>query len=143
MTQPIMIAEDDTAVREFLATGLSNAGHRVLEVVDGGDVLTRLSGPAPSMILLDLHMPVMDGLEIMRRLRKANAWTDVPILFLTASSAVENMVEARRLGARGYLVKPIRLGKLLERVNSVLTDDSLIWLDDLTESHARDQASPA
>jgi Response regulators consisting of a CheY-like receiver domain and a winged-helix DNA-binding domain len=135
-----MIAEDDAVVREFLATGLIQAGHEVVEVSDGGDVLARLSGPAPSMILLDLHMPIMDGLEIMRRLRKAEAWPNVPILFLTASSAVENMVEARRLGARGYLVKPIRLSTLIERVNSVLNDPSLVWLDDVTESHARKPA---
>ncbi len=137
MSRPIMIAEDDAAVREFLATGLIQAGHQVVEVVDGGDVLARLSGPAPAMILLDLHMPVLDGLEILRRLRKADAWPEVPVLFLTASGAVDNMVEARRLGARGYLVKPIRLSKLVDRVNSVLNDTSLVWMDDVTESHSR------
>ena len=56
----------------------------------------------------------------------------MPVLFLTASGATEDMVEARRLGARGYLVKPIRLPVLVERVGRVLSQKDLIWLDDVT-----------
>ncbi len=130
----ILIAEDAEPVREFIEAGLRGAGHSVLLARDGAEVLTHLAGPTPDLILLDLHMPVLDGLEVLRRLRAASAWPDVPVLFLTASDLIEDMVEARRLGARGYLVKPLRLSALVERVGRVLGDPDLSWLDDMTEA---------
>lgn len=136
MPAPILIAEDDDAVREFLVAGLSGAGYATVEAVDGGDVLARLAGPPPRLILLDLHMPVLDGLEVLRRLRKTGAWADVPVLFLTASGLTDDMVEARRLGARGYLVKPVRLSNLVASVQRLLTQPELLWLDDVTEVRA-------
>lgn len=129
----ILIAEDSDDVREFLEAGLSAAGHTVRLASDGVDVLLHLAQPAPDLILLDLHMPVLDGLQVLRRLRAAALWPQVPVLFLTASGATDDMVEARRLGARGYLTKPIRLSALVERVGRVLSQRDLLWIDDVTE----------
>ena len=67
----ILIAEDSEDVREFLEAGLSAAGHRVRLASDGVDVLLQLAQPAPDLILMDLHMPVLDGLQVLRRLRAA------------------------------------------------------------------------
>lgn len=136
MATTILIAEDDESVREFLDAGLRGAGHRTLLAADGADVLTHLAGPVPDLILMDLHMPVMDGLQVLRRLRDKGVWPEVPVLFLTASGATDDMVEARRLGARGYLVKPVRLPQLVQRVGRVLSDADLHWIDDVTEVRA-------
>jgi Response regulator containing CheY-like receiver, AAA-type ATPase, and DNA-binding domains len=136
MVAPILIAEDDPAVREFLATVLTGVGYQIDEAADGADVLARLAGEPPRMLLLDLHMPVMDGLEVLRRLRKSEVWGEVPVLFLTASGLTTDMVEARRLGARGYLVKPIRVGSLTTAVDRLLNQPELLWLDDVTEVRA-------
>ncbi|QTC90125.1 response regulator transcription factor [Brevundimonas goettingensis] len=133
MTRQILIAEDDAGVREFLAIALTGAGFETVEAKDGAAVLTRLAYAPPAMVLMDLHMPVMDGLEALRRLRSVESWAEAPVLFLTASGQSQNMVTARRLGARGYLVKPIRPGDLLARVQAVLSDPGLLWLDDMTQ----------
>jgi two-component system chemotaxis response regulator CheY len=129
----ILVAEDDAGVREFLTIVLTGAGFEVVEAGDGAAVLTRLAYAPPAMVLMDLHMPVIDGLEALRRVRSVESWTDVPVLFLTASGQTADMVTARRLGARGYLVKPIRPADLLAKVQAVLGDPGLLWLDDMTQ----------
>ena len=136
MTQQILIAEDDGGVREFLSIALTGAGFEVVEARDGAAVLTRLAYAPPALVLMDLHMPVMDGLEALRRLKSVESWAEVPVLFLTASGQTEDMVTARRLGARGYLVKPIRPAGLLARVRAVLGDPGVLWLDDMTQVRA-------
>ncbi len=82
-------------------------------------------------------MPVMTGLEVLKRLRGAPGWADTPVVFLTASDQTQDLVEARRLGARGYLVKPVRPADLVVKVRRVLEDRDLIWLDDMTSVRAR------
>ena len=88
MTQQILIAEDQADVRDFLSAVLTGAGYEVVEAADGAAVLTRLAYAPPAMVLMDLHMPVMDGLESLRRIRSVEAWADVPVLFLTARSSI-------------------------------------------------------
>ena len=136
MTDQILIAEDDTDVRDFLSAVLSGAGYGVTEVVDGAGVLTRLAYAPPAMILMDLHMPLIDGLEALRRIRSVETWAEVPVLFLTASGQTDDMVTARRLGARGYLMKPIRASDLLAKVQAILSDSELLWLDDMTQARS-------
>ena len=136
MTDQILIAEDDTDVRDFLSAVLSGAGYGVTEVVDGAGVLTRLAYAPPALVLMDLHMPLIDGLEALRRIRSVESWTEVPVLFLTASGQTEDMVTARRLGARGYLMKPIRASDLLAKVQAILSDPELLWLDDMTQARS-------
>ncbi len=136
VTQQILIAEDQTDVRDFLSAVLTGAGYEIVEAADGAAVLTRLAYAPPALVLMDLHMPVMDGLEALRRIRSVEAWADVPVLFLTASDLTEDIVTARRLGARGYLVKPIRAATLLARVKAVLDDPGLLWLDDMTQARS-------
>lgn len=137
MTRQLLIAEDDTQIRDYLVAVLSGAGYQTVEAQDGAAVLTRLAYDPPALVLLDLHMPVMHGLDVLRRLRSVPAWATTPVLFLTASGLTEDMVEARQLGARGYLVKPIRPPDLVAKVARVLDDPDLIWLDDMTSARSR------
>ncbi|HEX8471249.1 MAG TPA: response regulator [Brevundimonas sp.] len=137
MAVEILVAEDNEDVRDFLVAALSGAGFRVVEAADGAAVLTRLGYAPPGLILLDLHMPLVDGMEVLRRLRSVPAWEKTLVLILTASGLTDDLVEARRLGARGYLVKPIRPADLVAKVKRILEDPELIWLDDITELRAR------
>lgn len=136
VTDQILIAEDEPDVRAFLVAALGGAGYGVTEVEDGAGVLTRLAYAPPALLLLDLHMPFIDGLEALRRIRSVESWATVPVLFLTASGQTEDMVTARRLGARGYLVKPIRPADLLAKIQAILSDPGLLWLDDMTQARS-------
>ena len=137
MARQILIAEDDDDIRDFLATLFSGAGFSITAVEDGAALLTRLAYGPPDLLLLDLHMPVLHGLDALKRIKTVATWRDVPVLFLTASGQMDDMVQARELGARGYLVKPIRHTDLVAKVTRVLDDPDLIWLDDMTELRAR------
>lgn len=132
----ILIAEDDADIRDFLAVVLTGAGHEVTAVADGAEVLTRLAFEPPSLVLIDLHMPGLSGLDALKQIRTVPAWGKVPVVFLTASGATEDMVRARTLGAQGYLVKPIRSADLLAKLKIVLEDRRLVWLDDITQSRS-------
>lgn len=133
----ILVAEDNDDVRDFIVAALSGDEFQVVEAQDGADVLERLAYAPPALVLLDLHMPIMTGLEVLRRLRGAPGWAETPVVFLTASDQTEDLVEARRLGARGYLVKPVRPADLVAKVKRVIEDRDLIWLDDMTSVRAR------
>lgn len=133
----VLVAEDNADVRDFLSAALSGAGYQVTEADDGAAALTRLGYAPPALVLLDLHMPRVDGMEVLRRMRSVPAWATTPVLFLTASGLTEDLVEARRLGARGYLVKPIRPADLVAKVRRIIDDPELLWIDDITELRAR------
>lgn len=137
MAHQILVAEDNDDVRDFIVAALSGGDFQVIEARDGAAVLERLAYAPPTLALLDLHMPVMTGLEVLKRLRGAPGWADTPVVFLTASDQTEDLVEARRLGARGYLVKPVRPADLVAKVKRVIEDRDLIWLDDMTSVRAR------
>jgi CheY-like chemotaxis protein len=136
MAQSILIAEDDADIRDLFSLILSGAGYAVTTVADGVGALTRLAYAPPELVILDLNMPRVDGLEVLAAIRTVESWKDVPVLVLTASGVGDNLVAARRLGARGYLLKPITPAGLVERVQQILTDRSLVWLDDITLSRA-------
>ena len=137
MPRQILIAEDHDDLRAFLVAALTRGGYRTLEAADGGAVIARLAEAPPDLVLLDLHMPVMHGLEVLRRLRATPDWAETPVLMLTASDAAADLDEARRLKARGFLVKPVRPNALVASIDRVLTDPGLAWLDDRPEPPAR------
>ncbi|WP_395943165.1 response regulator [Brevundimonas sp.] len=137
MAHQILVAEDNDDVRDFIVAALGGGEFKVAEARDGAAVLERLAYAPPALVLLDLHMPIMSGLEVLKRLRGAPGWAETPVVFLTASNQTDDLVEARRLGARGYLVKPVRPADLLAKVKRVIEDRDLIWLDDMTSVRAR------
>jgi DNA-binding NtrC family response regulator len=113
----ILIIEDDRALSAALATTLTDLGHEPAQAADGQSGLAWLRDNRADAVLLDLRMPGMDGLEVLRRIRKT---ADPPaVVVLTAVATAENTIEAMRLGAADHLTKPIGradLAKLLERV---------------------------
>ncbi|MHB8220102.1 MAG: response regulator transcription factor [Acidimicrobiales bacterium] len=114
----ILVVEDDQAVRSSLDRALRLEGYTVDIADDGGQALRSLTADPPDAIVLDLGLPVMDGLEVCRRLRAAG--DDTPVLMLTARDAVDDRVQGLDAGADDYVVKPFALAELLARLRALL-----------------------
>ncbi len=110
----ILVAEDDPSVSAALAAALTRAGHRCDRVARGADLLDQYA--AADAVMLDLGLEDMDGLEALRRLRELSP---VPVIVVTARGDERSTVQALRLGADDYLVKPVRLHELLARLGAV------------------------
>ena len=117
MTTRILVIEDEERIRQFLQRGLSFEGYRVDTAADGQTGLELARENPPDLILLDLMLPGMDGIEVCRRLR---AVSDLPILMLTAKETIEDRVTGLDAGADDYLVKPFAFDELMARVRALL-----------------------
>jgi two-component system response regulator MprA len=114
----VLVVDDDRAVRESLRRSLEFNGYAVALASDGAEALASITGSAPDVVVMDVMMPRLDGLEATRALRKAG--NDVPILVLTARDAVGDRVEGLDAGADDYLTKPFALQELLARLRALL-----------------------
>jgi two-component system response regulator MprA len=114
----VLVAEDDRAVRESIERALRFEGHDVVTAADGGEALEAATAAAPDAIVMDVMMPVMDGLDVTRELRARGDKT--PILVLTARHKVSDRVAGLDAGADDYLVKPYALEELLARLRALL-----------------------
>ncbi len=114
----VLVVDDDRAVRESLRRSLEFNGYDVALAADGAEALARIAGVAPDVVIMDVMMPRLDGIEATRALRTAG--NDVPILVLTARDAVGDRVEGLDAGADDYLTKPFALQELLARLRALL-----------------------
>ena len=117
MSAKILVIEDEERIREFLHRGLTFEQYRVDTASDGQVGLDKARDNPPDLVLLDLMLPGIDGLEVCRRLR---AVSDVPILMLTAKETIEDRVIGLDAGADDYLVKPFAFDELMARVRALL-----------------------
>jgi DNA-binding response OmpR family regulator len=113
----VLVVEDDEDIADVLRRSLRTEGYEVRTSGDGVDALDQAAGFLPDLVVLDLGLPRMDGLEVCRRLR---AESDVPILMLTARSETEDRVGGLDSGADDYLVKPFERKELLARIRALL-----------------------
>lgn len=113
----ILVVEDDAAVRNLMATTLDLHGYQHKEVVNGAQALLELSSHTPDVLVLDLGLPDMDGVAIIRTLR---GWSNLPIIVLSARLADADKVEALDAGADDYLVKPFSVEEMLARLRVAL-----------------------
>lgn len=116
-TEHILVVDDEPEILRAVRAGLQAQGYRVETASRGEDALRMASAAAPDMVVLDLMMPGMDGLEVCRRLR---AWSDVPILVLSARTQERQKVAALDLGADDYLTKPFGMDELTARIRAAL-----------------------
>jgi DNA-binding response OmpR family regulator len=116
-TGRVLIVEDDEEIADVLRRSLRNEGYEVRTSGDGVEALDAASGFVPDLVVLDLGLPRMDGVEVCRRLR---AESDVPILILTARTETEDRVGGLDSGADDYLVKPFERVELLARIRALL-----------------------
>ena len=118
MDQPlILIVEDEKDIARFIELELQAEGYRTEVAYDGITGLSRFRETNPNLVIMDLMLPVMDGLEVARRIRKTS---NVPIIILTAKDRVEDKVEGLDAGADDYLVKPFSIEELLARIRAHL-----------------------
>ena len=120
----ILIAEDQTDIRDLLALNLRGAGYEVAEAVDGSEALAAHSQRPADLLVLDLMMPRLDGLDVCKALRARGSTT--PILMLTAKSTELDRVLGLELGADDYLTKPFSVAELLARVTALLRRAELV-----------------
>lgn len=118
MTQPlILVVDDEPKIRRLLSINLASLGYEVVCAVDGPSALAIFEDHQPDLVLLDVMMPGLDGLEVLRRIRtKSNC----AVILLTAKDQVEDKIKAFDLGADDYLSKPFALEELFGRVRAVL-----------------------
>jgi two-component system KDP operon response regulator KdpE len=113
----ILVVDDEPEIRKTVAASLQAQGYEVYAAANGEEALNLAAISPPDLVILDLMMPVMDGMETCRRLR---AWTDVPILVLSARSEEPQKIRALDLGADDYLTKPFGMGELTARIRAAL-----------------------
>jgi two-component system response regulator MprA len=117
-TARVLVVEDDRSVREAVERALSFEGYEVVTARDGAEALSAVMNERPDVIVLDVMMPFIDGLEAARRIRARG--DDTPILMLTARETVADRVAGLDAGADDYLVKPFALEELLARLRALL-----------------------
>jgi two-component system, chemotaxis family, chemotaxis protein CheY len=120
MSKTIMTVDDSASVRQMVNFTLQDAGYGVVEAVDGKDALSKLGGVPVHMIITDLNMPNMDGIELIRNVRRDSSRKFIPIIMLTTESQAEKKLEGKSAGATGWIVKPFKPEQLLAVVKKVL-----------------------
>ncbi len=115
--QTVLVVEDETSIASFVALYLKNAGYKIRTVGSGTEALEGVSAERPDLIVLDLMLPDIDGIEVCRRIRRSS---DVPILMLTARDEDVDKIIGLEVGADDYLTKPFNPRELVARVKSIL-----------------------
>ena len=113
----ILLIEDELPIRRFLRPSLENQHFKVVEATTGQEGLALASSHNPNIILLDLGLPDLDGLEVLRRLRE---WADTPVIILTARGKEKDKIMGLDAGADDYLTKPFDIGELMARIRVAL-----------------------
>ena len=118
MNKPlILVVEDDPPVRNLITTTLKTNDYRYLVATDGEKAILLASSHNPDIVLLDLGLPDMDGVQVIQNIR---SWSNLPIIVLSARSEDSDKIEALDAGADDYLPKPFNMGELLARVRAML-----------------------
>ena len=113
----ILVVEDEKAIRNFMKISLTTQGYKVLESSNGNDAFALFMSYNPELIVLDLGLPDIDGIEIIRKIRQ---FKETPIIVVSARGQDRDKIEALDLGADDYLSKPFSMGELLARVRVLL-----------------------
>ena len=120
MSKIIMTVDDSNSIRQMVGFTLKRAGFEVIEAVDGKDAISQLDTTTIDMLITDLNMPNMDGIELIRELRSKPEYKFIPIVMLTTESQDEKKQEGKAVGATGWIVKPFKPDQLLAVIKKVL-----------------------
>lgn len=116
MAKTIMIVDDSASLRQVVAIALRGAGYDVMEACDGKDALTKLTGQKINLIISDVNMPNMDGISMVRELKKIPAYKFTPVIMLTTETQDSKKKEGQEAGARAWVVKPFQPAQMLAAV---------------------------
>ena len=118
----ILVVDDNQDSRELVVKVLKNKGYLMIEAVDGEDALLKAESERPSLILMDLSLPKIDGYEVTRRLKGMEEYKEIPIVALTAHAMKGDKEKAFGAGCIGYIPKPVNVRELPELIKSYLKD---------------------
>lgn len=113
----ILVVDDERPIRRFLRASLSTHGYTIIEAANGAEALSLAAAQHPDVVFLDLGLPDMDGVQVLRKLRE---WSSVPVIVLSVRDREQDKIEALDAGADDYLTKPFGMGELMARVRGVL-----------------------
>ena len=122
-----LVVEDEEDIKQLLLEELEDKGYEVLLADDGEAALQRLSQEIPDIMFVDVYMPVMDGLELITRIKGDPATARIPVVMVTVMNALATEKKARELGVEHYLTKPWESGELDLILDQVLKLDSQRW----------------
>lgn len=121
MSYKILIVEDDLGIRETLADLVQALGFQSREAANGRQALEMLQEIRPSIILSDIMMPVMDGIELLRVLKRHPEYCTIPVIILTAKTDADSRLDSYKYGADSYLVKPFNMTELAYQLSNLIT----------------------
>jgi len=120
MAKTILVVDDSASVRTVVATALKGAGYNVIQAGDGKEALSKMTGDKIHMIISDVNMPNMDGITLVKEVKKLPAYKFTPICMLTTESEAGKMAEGKAAGAKAWIVKPFQPPKLLAAVEKLV-----------------------
>jgi DNA-binding response OmpR family regulator len=120
-TKSILVIDDNDDIRGLLSLVLQKEGYEVLEAAGGSEALIKINESKPDLILLDVMMPGLSGLEVLATIRESREKkiSEVPVIMITAKSTIDDIDAAIELGANSYIVKPFRPANLVEKVSEI------------------------
>ena len=121
MSKTILIVDDSSSVRSVVGIALRGAGYDVIEACDGVDALSKLTGQKVHLIVSDVNMPNMDGITLVKEVKKLPSYKFTPICMLTTEAEQSKMQEGKAAGAKAWIVKPFQPPKLLDVVSKLVT----------------------
>ena len=113
----VLLIEDDRSISNFITATMDREGYKIMHALNGREGLSLSTSFCPNVILLDLGLPDMDGLEVLQKLR---SWSDVPVIIISARTKEQEKVSALDLGADDYITKPFGTGELMARIRTSL-----------------------
>lgn len=120
MGKLIMVVDDSASLRQVVAIALKGAGYDVLEASDGKDALAKLTGQKVHLIISDVNMPNMDGITMVKEIKKLPNYKFTPIMMLTTESDEKKKLEGKAAGAKAWLVKPFQPPTMLNAVSKLV-----------------------
>jgi len=120
MGKLIMLVDDSASLRQVVGIALKSAGYDVLEACDGRDALSKLKGQKVHLIVSDVNMPNMDGISMVREIKKLQNYKFTPIMMLTTESNQDKKMQGKAAGAKAWLVKPFQPPTLLDAVSKLV-----------------------
>jgi two-component system chemotaxis response regulator CheY len=120
MAKKILIVDDSASLRQVVSIALKGAGYDVVEACDGKDALTKLNGDKVHLIISDVNMPNMDGITLVKEIKKMANYKFTPIIMLTTESQESKKAEGQAAGAKAWVVKPFQPAQMLTAVSKLI-----------------------
>lgn len=121
VTSKILIADDDVEMLETLSSLLKEQGYEILTAENGMDAVAKIKHELPSLILLDIHMPYMDGIGVLKEIKSNKMTVHIPVIMLTVDANMSEIQHAIDCGAVTYITKPASKNEILKAVKGILS----------------------